>query len=72
MTSELAQAIREACTKHGQSEGLARKIEAWVQAIVDGSVGVDDTQEGYRRVELLLDSTTLSQAELDAEGDNGN
>lgn len=60
----LKSAVEEAVRNAGQSQSLAQKIIAWLEAIASGNEELGDRASAERHVELLYEETSV---ELDVE-----
>ena len=56
---KICQAIKEAAQRAGQTDQLAEKIIAWMNAIVAGNEKLTDTEMVQRHLELLYDETEV-------------
>lgn len=52
---KIKEAIETAVTESGQSDGLARKLDSWFEAIATGNEDIADRQSAYRHLELLYE-----------------
>ena len=55
------EAIKNAVEDAGQSESLADKIIAWVDALASGNENIDDVDNSYRRARLVYEDTEVSE-----------
>lgn len=62
---KIREAIEAAVSEAGQSEGLARKIARWFEAIASGNEDINDQQSAHRHLELLYEEVEPSSAQLD-------
>jgi hypothetical protein len=62
---KVKEAIEAAVNEAGQSDGLARKIVRWFEAIAAGNESITDQQSALRHLELLYEETQPSSVELD-------
>lgn len=56
---KIEEAIQTAVEQEGQSEPLARRMIAWMNAIVSGNEDVNNQQSANRHLELLYDATEV-------------
>ncbi len=56
---KIEEAIQAAVKQEGQSEVLARRLVAWMKAIVSGNENVNSEQSANRHLELLYDATKV-------------
>ena len=57
MDPKIIEAIHAAVSEADQSQGLARKIAKWFEAIASGNEDIKDRQTAYRHLELLYGET---------------
>jgi hypothetical protein len=56
----IEEAIKESVKNHNQSENLAQKIIAWLEALVEGNESLEDKDSIARHVNLIYDNTEVS------------
>lgn len=57
--SKIIEAVKEAVAANGQSQSLARKINALLESISSGNSSLDDKQTIDRHLELLYQATDV-------------
>jgi len=63
---KIKEAIKTAVAESGQSDGLARKLDSWFEAIATGNEDIADRQSANRHLELLYEEV---QSGAPAAGD---
>ncbi len=53
---EVAKAIDDACSAHGQSAAAATMLRAWFEQVALGNESLDDRSSWERHVRLLLEA----------------
>jgi hypothetical protein len=62
---KIREAIEAAVKEAGQSQGLARRLARWFEAVASGSENINDRQSAARHLELLYEETEVSEGALD-------
>ena len=68
MDPKIKAAIEMAVSEAAQSQGLARKITRWFEAIASGNEDITDRQATDRHLELLYDEVQTSSRQVDEAG----
>lgn len=66
---KLAAAVREAVSNAGQSESLARKLNAWLSAVADGNEDINDQSQADRHLEFIYAEVALGDEDDDAQNE---
>ena len=56
---KIKEAIKDAVTEFGQSEGLARKLDSWFEAVATGNEDIANKQLTEKRLEMLYEDVQL-------------
>lgn len=59
---KIEEAISEAVKEAGQSEAVARKLSAWMNAVTSGNEDVNNIQSARRHLDLLYEATHVSSS----------
>ncbi len=64
---KIRDAIKTVVTESGQSEGLARKLESWFEAIATGTEDINEKKSAHRRLELIYDAVQLDDSVVESD-----
>ena len=64
---KIREAIKTAVAELQQSEGLARKLESWFEAVATGSEDITNLQSTSRHLDLLYGEVQLEAGEMSNE-----
>lgn len=60
MSKVLKETTKDVCSKHGQDDEFTKLILSWIGRIEDGTAGAEDSKEGMRLAEQLVEKVKVS------------
>jgi hypothetical protein len=64
---KVREAIEQATKESEQSDALARKLIAWVEAVASGNEELYDNASAHRHLEVILAEINLPETDGDSE-----
>lgn len=59
IASEISEAVFRATKESGQPDTVAKKLDAWLNALMSGNENIEDRESSRRHLELILNDISV-------------